>query len=178
MSLATLTVSGRAAIAKAIAAQTLYFAWGMGRPDWDEDPERRHLREILVNKTALEGEISRRLVTFVGFVTPDDGGDITVPIGRQSDGRVEQARYLSSEEPTPYLYLRVNFDYDDANDQVIREVAVFLGGRAREDLPPGLRYFLPGQMAEPGQLLAIQRLDPVIQRSPAVRQTFEFVLPI
>jgi hypothetical protein len=178
MSLATLTVSGRAAIAKAIAAQTLHFAWGMGQAGWDEDPDRKHLKEILIHKTALDQEIGRRLVTFVGFVTPDDEGDITVPIGRQSDGSVEQARYLSSEAPTPYLYLRVNFDYDDANDQIIREVAVFLAGQAREDLPPGQRYFRPNELADPGRLLAIQRLDPVIKRSPAVRQTFEFVLPI
>jgi hypothetical protein len=178
MSLATLALSGRAAIAQAIALQPLYFAWGIGRPEWDEDPEKNHLKEILIHKTALEMEIGRRRVTFAGFAAPDDNGDIAVPIGRQTDGTVEQARYLSSESPTPNLYIRVNFDYDDANDQIIREAAIFLGGQAADDLPPGLRYFKPDQLTDPGLLLALQRLDPVIQRSPAVKQSFEFVLPI
>lgn len=178
MSLATLTTSGRAAIAKAISTQALHLAWGYGELEWDADPEQKHLEEILINKSALNHEVGRRSVTFVGFVSPDEAGDLTVPIGRQSDGTVEVARYRSCEEPTPYLYMRVNFDYDDANDQIIREAAVFMSTKVREDLPPGQRYFTPAELAEPGQLLAIQRLDPVINRSPAVRQTFEFVLPI
>lgn len=178
MSLATLTTSGRAAIAKAISTQVLHLAWGFGELHWDDDPDQSHLKEILIAKTALNNEVGRRLVTFVGFVTPDDAGDITVPIGRQSDGTAEVARYLSCPDPTPYLYLRVNFDYDDANDQIIREVAVIMGTAVKDDLPAGQRYFTPVDLADPGQLLAIQRLDPVIKRSPAVRQTFEFVLPI
>ena len=178
MSLATLTISGRAAIAKAIASQVLHLAWGYGEPEWDSDPDQNHLKTTLIHKTALDHEVGRRLVTFVGFVTPDEAGDITIPIGRQSDGTVEVARYLSCLTPTPYLYMRVNFDYDDANDQIIREVGIFMDTRVKAELPPGQRYFLPADLTDPGQLLAIQRLDPVIKRSPAVRQTFEFVLPI
>jgi len=88
------------------------------------------------------------------------------------------ARFRAVLEPTPFLYLRVNFDFADASNQVVREVGVFLNTTVQEGLPPGQKYFTPDQLANPGRLLAIQRMDPSIARSPAVRQTFDFVLAI
>lgn len=38
--MATLTHSGRAALAAALAAQTLHFAWGTGDPAWESAPVR------------------------------------------------------------------------------------------------------------------------------------------
>ena len=177
-SLATLTVSGRAAIASAIKSQTLHFALGSGDPAWDDDADKNHLKEILVHKTALENELGRRTVNAVGFVTPDPDGDVVIPLGRQSDGTIEQGRFRQVTEPTSYLFLRVNFDFDDASNQIVREVAVFMNTEVDPELPPGQRYFKPDQLAGRGHLLAIQRYDPPIHRSPATRESFEFVLAI
>lgn len=178
MSLATLTTSGRAAMAAAIAARPLHFAWGIGAPAWDEDPDKIHLQVSLVDSVALINEIGRRLIAFVGYVVPDEEGSIAIPIGRQPDGTVIQARYAQAFEPTPHLYMRVNFDYGDASDQIIREVAIFMDTAVAPGLPPGQEYFVPADIVDPGRMLVVQRLDPVTERSPAVRQSYEFVLPI
>lgn len=178
MSLATLTNTGRAGMAEAIAAMPLHYAWGSGNPAWDADPTGQHLKESLVGKTALENELGRRAVTSVGYVVPDPEGEITVPVGRQPDGTVVEARYRSVLEPSPFLYLRVNFDFADASDQIIREVGIFLNTKIKEGLPPGQRYFTPADLESPGRLWAVQRMDPPIGRSPAVRQTFDFVFAI
>mgnify|MGYP006878107641 FL=1 len=47
-----------------------------------------------------------------------------------------------------------------------------------EGLPEGQRYFTPADLKSPGLLLAAQIILPRINRSPSVRQTVEFVLPI
>ena len=72
MSLATLTKSGRAGMAEALAAMPLHFAWGSGDPAWDADPEQQHLKQSLVNAVALNNELGRRAVTAIGYVTPDE----------------------------------------------------------------------------------------------------------
>ena len=179
--LATLTNSGRAAIVLAISSQPLHFAWGVGNPQWDDDSTGAHLGEILIDKISLESEIGRRSMNTVGFVVPDEQGDITIPVGRQPDGTVAISRYRQVTDPSPYLYLKAIFDFADAHGAIIREVAVFMGTEIKEEIlleKPGQRYFTLDELASPGQMLAIQRLDPVIERSPAVRPTFEFVLPI
>lgn len=175
MSLATLTKTGRAAMAKAIASRPLHLGWGAGDPAWDE-PDA----EIpsLIHATALQAELGRRAPASVGFVQPDEAGDVVVPTGWANDGTVEVTRYRQVTEPTPYLYIRVNYDYDNAATAVIREIGLFMDTVTKEGLPPGQRYFGPGDLEDPGLLLAAQILLPPINRSPSVRQSVEFVLPI
>lgn len=175
MTLATLTTTGRAAIARAIMARPLHLAWGTGDEAWDADEAEL---PSLVDATALRAEIGRRAVTTSGFVSPDPQGGIVIPVGQRPDGSVEEARYAQVEGPTPYIYLRVNYDFADAANAVIRELGLFMDTETAPDLPPGQRYFHPGELASPGLLLAAQILSPPINRSPAVRQTIEFVLPI
>ncbi len=178
MNLATLTDSGRAALAMAIAAQPLHLAWGTGEAAWDDDPDRQHLKTSLRRETALVNEVGRRTISITAFAAPDADGELVVPTGLLSNGEVEVLRYAVSETPTPNLYLKVAFDFADAARETIREAAIFMGAAPLPELPPGQRYFTPDQLADPGILLAIQRLDPAIKRSPAVRHEFEFVLPI
>ena len=83
--MATLTHSGRAALAAALASQTLHFAWGTGDAAWDTTPVPEP-----IDATALVNEVGRRLVTQVQFVTEDPTGEIIVPTGR----------YAVSETPT------------------------------------------------------------------------------
>jgi hypothetical protein len=178
MSLATLTKTGRAAIAESIVTQPLHFAWGSGDPAWDEDESGQHLEVSLVNAVALNNELGRRFITATGFVEPDPEGELVIPVGRQPDGTVISARFTQVPDATPNLYLRVNFDYADASNQTVREVGIFTGTVVSGDLPPGKQYFTPEELENPGKMLIVQRLDPSIDRSPAVRQSFEFVLTI
>lgn len=174
--LATLTTSGRAAIAETIAARPIHLAWGYGEETWDglEDGNL----PSLVDRTTLYNEVGRRFCALKNFVEPDDEGGITVPVGLMPDGSVEVARYRQVEEPTPYLYLRVNFDYGDAASSTIRELGIFMNTETGAELPAGQLYFTPDQVTKPGKLLAMQILRPAILRSPSVRQSIEFVLPI
>lgn len=176
MSLATLTKTGRAAIAKAILSRPLHMAWGSGLEAWDA-MEDGQLPSV-VDNTALFAEVGRRRISFSGFVTPSDEGGIVIPVGVNPDGSVEEARYAQSEEPTPYVYVRVNFDFADASSAVIREIGILMDCETNPDLPPGQMYFAPSDVTEPGLLLAAQIIRPSINRSPSVRQTVEFVLPI
>ena len=173
--LATLTKSGRAAIASAIASRPLHLAWGSGLAEWDAADA---MLPSLVESTALFNEVGRRKVSRVGFVEPDNQGDIVVPVGVNPDGSVQSARYRQTEEVTPYLYVRVNYDFADASNAVIRELGVFMDTVTAPELPPGQMYFAPADIAETGRLLAAQITLPPINRSPSVRQTIEFVLPI
>lgn len=174
--LATLTNSGRAAIAMAIMDRPLALGWGTGDPAWDAMTEDE--LPSLVDRESLYNEIGRRIVGSKSFATPDDSGDIVVPVGTMPDGSVEEARYSISHRPTPYIYLRCNYDFSDAANAEIREIGVFMDTQFVEGLPQGQLYFTPSEIENPGELLAMQILRPRILRNPSVRQSIEFVLPI
>lgn len=110
MALATLTQSGRAAIARAIAAQPLFLAWGSGDPAWDADDATL---PSLVTATRLVNELGRRRASSVGYVTPDEDGGIVIPVSTGGE-EAQEMRYRVSPEPTPYLYCVTNFDFNDA----------------------------------------------------------------
>lgn len=173
--MAILTASGRTAIARAIAAQPLHFAWGTGDPAWDTDgvpPEQIAASELL-------HELGRRTATSVQFVVPDDEGDVIVPVFNDpaSGGNIRR-RFAVSAEPTNNLFMRFNFDFEDAPASIIRELAVYVGSVPIEGLPAGQRYFTPAELADKGTLLALENLRERIIRSPNARQSFEFVLTI
>lgn len=175
MSLATLTKTGRAAIALALSTRPIHLGWASGDPAWDAaDAEL----PSLVNATALVGELGRRTPASIGFVEPDDGGDIVIPVATGADGEVQEARYKSVTGPTPYLHIRTNYNFEDASNAVIREIGIFMDTELKEGLPAGQRYFTPQDIEKPGLLVAAQIIQPPINRSPSVRQTIEIVLPI
>lgn len=173
---ATLTRPGRAAIAKTIAERPIFLGWGTGEAAWDNMGDAD--LPSLLERATLFNEIGIRRASVVGFCEPSETGDIVVPIGTAADGGVETARYQQKSTPTPYLYIKVNFDFADAQNDVIREVGLFLDVEPKADLPPGQMYFKPSEIENPGELLAIQIVRPKILRSPAVRQILELVLPI
>ncbi len=175
MALATLTHIGRAAIALSISERPLHIAWGSGDTSWDNSGASL---PSLLNATSLVNEIGRRTPGIIGFVEPDEAGDIVIPISAGGEDAIQEARYRSVKGPTPFLYVRANYNYSDASNAIIREMGVFLNTKFIEGLPPGQQYFLPTDIADPGLLLAAQIILPRINRSPSVRQTVEFVLPI
>lgn len=174
---ATLTKTGRAAIAASIAARPIFLGWGAGEVAWDNMGDA-DLPSLLERET-LFNEIGIRKASVVGFCEPSETGDIVVPIGATADGAgVETARYQQKTEPTPYLYIKTAFDFGDAPNDTIREIGIFLSTEPNPDLPPGQMYFTPDQIAQPGDLLAMQIVRPKILRSPSVRQILELVLPV
>lgn len=160
--MAVLNTSGRVAVAEALSVRPMHLAWGTGDPAWDETPVAESL-----DATGLTNELGRVQASVVGFAEPDEVGEILVPTGR----------FTASNTPTNHLYLRFDFDFSDAADQVIREAGVFLDSTIVNGLPPGQRYFVPAEVSSPGRLLAIEHFAGVV-RSPLVRQQFEMVLTI
>ena len=105
--MATLQDDGRIALAMAMAAQPVHLTWGRGLPAWDAvaEPEPS-------NATALVHEVGRRLATFVGYVEPNPAGEIELPSG---------SKYTVVAGPTRWLYVRVVFNFEDAEGETIRE---------------------------------------------------------
>jgi hypothetical protein len=163
-------------MASAIKAQPLHIAWGSGDPAWDDMVDAD--LPGLVTSTALACELGRREPSSVGFVVPDDAGSILIPIGSDGEGNVIYKRYKQVEGPTAYLYVRCNFDNADASNSTIREIALFGGTKFDPELPPGQQYFTPDQLEDPGFVVAIEIIRPAFMRSPSVRESYEFVLPV
>lgn len=172
---AVLTDIGRAALAESLAKQALHYAWGEGDIAWDTDPDASAVN--LKGETVLTAELGRR-PAIVGYAEPDEEGDISMPVGLNEDGTVRMNRYKQVTGPSPWLYLRVTFDFEDAPRNTIREVGVFVGTEVKADVPPGKKYVTPGELEKAGMLLSIQRRVPPINRSESVRQAFDFILPI
>lgn len=160
--MAILTLSGRAAMAAALKVQPIHLAWGEGDPAWDTTPAPE-----TVDQTALVAEVGRRAATSVVYCEPDAEGEIIVPTGR----------FTEVAEPTNNLYMRFNFDFVDSPSASIREAAVFIGTQVIDGLPLGQLYFLPAEIDDPGIMLALERFSK-FDRSPAIRQSFEYVITI
>lgn len=116
----------------------------------------------------LVAEIGRRQANTVTFVVPDDTGDLETPGGQ---------RWSISDIPTRHIYLGTHFGFSDAPDATIREVAVFTDTITAEGVPPGQSYLEPGEVASPGCLLLLDRLQPIF-RSPAETRSFAYVVTI
>lgn len=172
--MAILTDSGRTAIAKSIAAQAVHFAWGSGLASWDTTRVAESS-----SQTALVAEVGRRAAASIQYVTPDDvNGDIVVPVFNDAQGNTIKKKFVLSANPTPHLYMKFNFDFEDAPTATIREVAVIVGTVTQTGLPAGQKYFTPAQITNVGTLLAVENLLEKILRSPNSRQSFEFVITI
>lgn len=171
--MAILTQAGRTAIAKSIAEQPLHFAWGTGAASWATDTPAED-----VSAQALINEVGRRLATSVQYVVPDAEGDVIVPVLSDANGNSVVKRFRLVDYPTPNLYMRFNYEFGDAPNSVIRELAVFVGTQVVAGLPIGQRYFVPAEVADPGLMLTVENLTEPIIRSATARQSFEFVLTI
>lgn len=158
--MAILTDSGRSAVATAILAQPIHLAWGNGDIAWDATPAPE-----TPATSQLLAEVGRRKVTQALYCKPDPAGELVVTEGR----------FTVSNTPTKYLYLRFAFDFTDASDQTIRELAVFIGTIAKSTVPLGQDYLLPSDIEDHGQLLVLEHIQKLV-RSPQIRQQFEFVV--
>lgn len=190
--MAILVRSGRTVLANALLQLPMHLAWGEGDPAWDTEPVAEPN-----TATALVAEVGRRTLTEFRYCMneadfivreagpPPAGTDmedwIAANQGEIPDGKllvVPTGRYVDIHpEESNEVYVRFAFDYEDGASppRTIREVGVFVGSAMRAGLPAGQRYFPPGDVADPGRLLALQR-DPKLVRAGNVRQAYEFVL--
>lgn len=158
--MAVLTTSGRIAIATAIKARTAHMAWGSGDAAWGNTPPAPP-----ITATALLVEIARRKADQIDYCAPAPAGAISVPEGR----------FNISATPTNNLYFRFHFEFADAPTSIIREAAIFLDTVAAAGVPAGQVYLLPAEVAQPGTMLVLERLTPII-RAGTKRELFEFVV--
>ncbi|WP_143688743.1 MULTISPECIES: hypothetical protein [unclassified Wolbachia] len=119
----------------------------------------------LITSEKLLNELGRRTADEVLFCIGDENGELITPTGR----------FKPSNVPTNNLYLKFTFDFNDAANQVIRELGVMVGTKVKEGLPIGQRYFEPKDVENPGILLVLEHTVPLI-RTAATRETFSFVV--
>jgi hypothetical protein len=159
--MATLVTTGRAGLAASVAAREIYLGIGTGDASWDANgtpPED-------ITSAALAAPIGFRKAAQVSFVTPAAEGAISLPSGR----------YDVSETQTNFLYLRFTLDFENANTATIRETGILLDTVVDGQLPPGQMFFEAAEVTAPGTLYLLEHV-PAIIRTPATRETFEFVL--
>ncbi|TGH28150.1 MAG: hypothetical protein ERJ68_00080 [Aphanocapsa feldmannii 277cI] len=160
---AILTSAGTLYLAGLIqGSDGLYLAWGRGNPAWDPTPPDPPLEA-----TALVAEIGRRQVSEVSYAMPDVNGEIVTPEGS----------YGISMTPTSLLYFRTSFDLRDGAGEVIREIGLFVGSERGADVPVAQQYLQPDDVDDPGTLMVLQRIPPVLQ-SEAVRAEFDLILSL
>lgn len=125
-------------------------------------------RQLVGDEKALVAEVGRRRANTVAFVQPAEWGDIETPDGM---------KWAVAQAPTRYLYVKANFAFADAPNETIREVAIFINTVSDDEVPPGQLYLRPDEIADPGRLLLLDRLPPII-RSPAETRSFSYVIAI
>lgn len=159
--MATLTTSGRAGLAASVAARNIFLGVGAGDASWDANgtpPEN-------ISSSALASPIGFRKAAQVNFVAPAAEGAISLPSGR----------YDVSETQTNYLYLRFTLDFENASTATIRETGILLDTVVDAQLPAGQMFFSAAEVTDPGTLYLLEHVAAII-RTPATRETFEFVL--
>lgn len=154
-----LNASGRIALAELVFNSPLHLGWGLGDNAWTSPPD------VTGNEATLQAEVGRRPASQVAFVVPDAAGVIDLPEGK----------FSVSVAPTRHLYVRTDFQYQEANGYGIREIALFLNTRIQPGLPTGQSYFLPADVLDGGRLLYMRKYAP-IYRFPNTRERFEIVL--
>lgn len=157
---AILTTSGRRAIAASIKARDAHLAWGTGNNAWTNTPPAPP-----PNSDSLLAEVGRRKATQVEYCTADANGAIIVPEGR----------FTISTTPTPNLYFKFHFEFEEGVGSTIRETAIFLDTVLAAGVPVGQYYLTPGQIQSPGTMLVLERRAPII-REITTRQLFDFVM--
>lgn len=160
--MATLVTTGRAGLAASVAARNIFLGIGSGLTSWDAngvDPEN-------IASTALQNPIGYRKAAQVDYVSSAAQGAISLPSGR----------YDVSASQTNLLYCKFTLDFVDASTATIRETGIFLDVITGSGLPSGQMFFDAGtEVTSPGTLYLLEHVASII-RTPATRETFEFVL--
>lgn len=117
--------------------------------------------------STLLHEVGRKAVDEVSFCVGDENGLLVTPTGR----------FTATDTPTNQLYVHATFDFEDAANETIRELGIFIGTEVSESCPPGQRYFVPSDLKNPGILLVLENTVPLI-RTATTREAFSFVITL
>lgn len=120
-----------------------------------------------IQASALQHEVGRKAADEVSFCIGDENGLLVTPTGR----------FTATDTPTNQLYVHATFDFEDAANETIRELGIFIGTEISEACPPGQRYFVPSDLKNPGILLVLENTVPLI-RTAATREAFSFVITL
>lgn len=112
----------------------------------------------------LYEEVGRRLIQLKQYVTPDPSGTIQTSNGSWS----------VSDTPTKYLYLKAQFDYADAPDDMLYQFGIFIGTEATSGNENQL-YLTPDMIANKGTLLGIENHNLIIRES-STRESHAVIL--
>ncbi len=159
--MATLVTTGRAGLAASVAARNIFLGVGAGNASWDANGTPAES----ISSSALLAPVGYRKAAQVSFVSPAAEGAISLPSGR----------YDVSVTQTNYLYLRFTLDFENVSTSTIRETGIFLDTQTQAGLPVGQMFFSAAQITSPGTLYLLEHVAAII-RTPATRETFEFVL--
>lgn len=163
--MATLTDSGRAALAEALKGENLYLGLSSGKVTWDSaDTFEAETRAL----TDITNAICFVKITDKQFVSSNNQGSIILP----------QGRFEISNVATPNLYLKASLNFTEATTAVIREVAVFKDIVLNNTVTEGQTFFDTSHVTSHGQLVFIDRQTSPINRSAGRRETFEFVITL
>jgi hypothetical protein len=125
------------------------------------------------DSTQLYEELCRRLCILKKYVKPDANGPYTTASGSWSDSVAEDG---VTPVPTRYIYMYVGFNLSDVSSATLYQYGIFLGTTPIAGYEQAT-YLLPNQISDPGTLLAIENIAPVI-RTPTTRQVVEVVLTL
>jgi hypothetical protein len=148
------------ALASLMKSQPLHVGLGSGDGAWNVPPLEAG------SESGLLTAIGWRKATEVSYVVASVSGEIVTPTG---------ATYARTMTPTRNLYIRTDFDYEDATGSTIRESGIFVGLVPLPSLPPSQRYFAANQVVDPGVLVSLSNREPFF-RFPNTRERFETVI--
>jgi hypothetical protein len=121
-------------------------------------------RKTEFNLTGLVHELGRRLATIVAYAQPDVNGDIT------ANGQ----KWSITSQETRYLYLQFKFDGDDAFNNTIYQLGIFINSVIAPGVPSGKFYLVPGELSDNGLLYMAENIKP-FPRAIGKREIFEYI---
>ncbi len=156
---------GHVALAESVYNETFHLAWGKLPADYpspwqleDNPPAPDDAAEALLL------EIGRRLSTVKSYAMEDANGDIVA----------NGTKWSKTNTPTRHVYLQFKFDADDASEEIIRQLGIFIGtipsaGNEQK------HYLLPSDIETGGTLFMAENVKP-IARNNATREMFEYII--
>lgn len=106
-----------------------------------------------IQASTLLHEVGRKAVGEITFCVGDENGLLVTPTGR----------FTATDTPTNQLYVHATFDFEDAANETIRGLGIFIGTEVADSCPPEQRYFVPSDLKNPGILLVLENTVPLIR---------------
>lgn len=114
--------------------------------------------------TKLYSEVGRRRALIKKYVVPDVNGSYQTPNGTWSE----------SDTPTRYVYIQVGFALEDASNQTIYQMGLFVGTTPVAGYE-NANYLLPNQVSSQGTLFSLSNVA-AIYRNASTREIREMVV--